>query len=195
MTVAGAVDSVTLYPNTAAVPEHSGLDLVGKSFGITARLVLGDGACPDGMVYSLGGRFGGHALFFQNGRPRYVYDWLGENEQRSTCAEPLQAGACTVNCGTRSNGMTAPRRTGTPNCRSTAPPWPAPRSGHNRDTSHRTARARPSAVRSISRYPPAISRRSPSPVERSTTPWSRCPVPGTDGDLESWSSESATPAR
>lgn len=94
--IAGDTDSTTLYPNSSAVPEHSGVELLGKSFTITARLTIDDGSLPEGVVYSLGGRFGGHALFFRDGRPYYVYNWLGEEEQCLAAAAPLAPGDHTV---------------------------------------------------------------------------------------------------
>jgi arylsulfatase len=94
--IAGDADSVTLHPNGSPVPEHSGVELMGRSFTITARLTLDDGANPDGVVYAMGGRFGGHALFFMGGRLRYVYNWLGEDEQDLTYSESLQPGEHTV---------------------------------------------------------------------------------------------------
>lgn len=94
--VGGDADSVTLYPNCSAVPEHSGVELVGKSFTITARVTIDDGAAADGVVYALGARFGGHALFFQDDRLHYVYNWLGQEEQRLTASAPLRPGAHTV---------------------------------------------------------------------------------------------------
>lgn len=79
--VSGDRTTSTLYPDSAPVPEHSGVQIIGKPFVIQADLIVDDPAVVEGVVYSLGARFGGHALFVQDRRIRYVYNYLGEREQ------------------------------------------------------------------------------------------------------------------
>ncbi|GAA3097894.1 hypothetical protein GCM10020254_49090 [Streptomyces goshikiensis] len=44
------------------------------------------------MLFSHGGRFGGHALYVKDGRLTYAYNFLGSEEQRITATEPLPVG-------------------------------------------------------------------------------------------------------
>lgn len=96
--------SLVLYPDSAPVPEHSVLELIGRSFAVTAELDL-ETEDAEGIVYSLGSRFGGHALFLRDGRPHYVYNWLGELEQELAGEGPLPAGRSTVGVVYELEGM------------------------------------------------------------------------------------------
>ncbi|MFB4349276.1 sulfatase-like hydrolase/transferase [Microbacterium sp. CR_7] len=86
--------SMTLYPNGAVVPERSAVEIMGRSFTIVADVDIDDE--PEGVIYSMGARFGGHALFVQDGRLTYLYNWLGEEEQTFTAPEPLPRGRARV---------------------------------------------------------------------------------------------------
>ena len=44
------------------------------------------------MLFSHGGRFGGHALYLKNNRLHYVYNFLGGQEQRISATEDLPIG-------------------------------------------------------------------------------------------------------
>src|SRR5919205_441182 len=87
---------MTLYPGMAVVPEHGGLvDIHGRSFTIAAQLEIED-AGAEGVIYSLGARFGGHALYVKDRTLTYVYNWLGELEQKLIADRPLPTGPTTV---------------------------------------------------------------------------------------------------
>lgn len=86
--------SMTLYPDGVPVPERSGVEIVGRSFTLVADLEVGEAA--EGVIYAQGARFGGHALFVQDGQLSYVYNWLGETEQTLVSDRPLPAGRTIV---------------------------------------------------------------------------------------------------
>ena len=44
------------------------------------------------MLFAHGGRFGGHALYVKDNRLRYVYNFLGSDEQRISATEDLPTG-------------------------------------------------------------------------------------------------------
>lgn len=91
--VTGLTDTLVLYPGGAPVSEHGGgPELPHRSFTITADLHVGDPGTAQGVIYSLGARFGGHALFLREGRFRYVYNWLGEQEQELVADAAVTAG-------------------------------------------------------------------------------------------------------
>lgn len=89
-TVAGSPQKITLYPNSAEVPERAFV-MVGRSFTIAAYLTIND-PHAEGIIYSAGGRFGGHSLYLKGGLLHYVYNWLGELEQRLDGSDPLPIG-------------------------------------------------------------------------------------------------------
>lgn len=86
--------SMTLYPGGAVVPERSAVEIMGRSFAIVAELDIDTD--PEGIIYSMGARFGGHALFVQEGRLTYLYNWLGEAEQVFTAPDALPSGRVRV---------------------------------------------------------------------------------------------------
>jgi arylsulfatase len=69
------------YPDTAEVPEAVSVNVRRRSFTIAAGVVI-DSAEAEGALFSQGGMAGGHALFVQDGRLHYVYNWLGERVQK-----------------------------------------------------------------------------------------------------------------
>lgn len=90
----GLTDTLVLYPGGAPVSEHGGgVELPHRSFSITAALEVEDPVSAEGVIYSLGARFGGHSLFIRDARVRYVYNWLGELEQELVDDAPISAGS------------------------------------------------------------------------------------------------------
>jgi arylsulfatase len=45
-----------------------------------------------GILFAHGGRFGGHALYLKDGKLIYVYNWLGEIEQKVTSSATVPTG-------------------------------------------------------------------------------------------------------
>jgi hypothetical protein len=89
--VASARDSYIYFPNTAMVPEGSGPNLRNRSFTILAELdVQTPGA--EGVLFSMGSRFGGHALYVKGGRLCYVYNFLGIEEYRFAAETTIPTG-------------------------------------------------------------------------------------------------------
>ena len=89
----GLTDTLVLYPGCAPISEHGGgPELPHRSFSITAHLDIADADRAEGVIYSLGARFGGHSLFIRDGRIRYVYNWLGELEQELVANGPVTTG-------------------------------------------------------------------------------------------------------
>lgn len=90
----GLTDTLVLYPGCAPISEHGGgVELPHRSFTVSADVEITDPESASGIIYSLGARFGGHALFIQGGRIRYVYNWLGELEQELAAGTPVTAGS------------------------------------------------------------------------------------------------------
>ncbi|MGW2439412.1 arylsulfatase [Streptomyces goshikiensis] len=78
-------------PGGSEVPESVAVNIRNRSYSIGALVDLpGPGA--SGVLFSHGGRFGGHALYVKDGRLTYAYNFLGSEEQRITATEPLPVG-------------------------------------------------------------------------------------------------------
>jgi len=61
-----------------------------RSFTIAAGVEVGEGA--EGILFCQGARAGGHALYLQDGRLHYTYNWLGEREQTVTSEVEVPTG-------------------------------------------------------------------------------------------------------
>ena len=48
----------------------------------------------EGVLFAHGGRFGGHTLYVKDGKLNYVYNWLGEKEQKLTSTVNIPTGKC-----------------------------------------------------------------------------------------------------
>ncbi|MFF4455199.1 arylsulfatase [Streptomyces goshikiensis] len=78
-------------PGGSEVPESVAVNVRNRSYSIGALVDLpGPGA--SGVLFSHGGRFGGHALYVKDGLLTYAYNFLGSEEQRITATEPLPVG-------------------------------------------------------------------------------------------------------
>ena len=81
---------ILLYPGGAEIPERA-LPIVGRSFRIIAWLTIDSANC-EGVVFAGGGRFGGHSLYIKDGHLHYVYNVLGQQEQKLTSPDPISTG-------------------------------------------------------------------------------------------------------
>ena len=76
-TLLGDRTSITLYPGTIGINENALINTKNRSSKITARVSEEDKASESGVLFAQGGRFGGWALFVEDGVPGYVYNDLG----------------------------------------------------------------------------------------------------------------------
>jgi arylsulfatase A-like enzyme len=74
-------DRYVYYPGAAGVPEWQAVNTRGRSFVIGALVdIPAPGA--EGVLFSFGSRFGGHALYVRDGRLHYVNSFVGSIEQK-----------------------------------------------------------------------------------------------------------------
>jgi arylsulfatase len=66
----------------------------GRSYEIAAEVDLGKD--PSGVIFAHGSKFGGHALYVKEGRLKYVYNYLGQEEQTLTADADLPTGPCVL---------------------------------------------------------------------------------------------------
>jgi arylsulfatase len=66
---------------TAGIPTRNAPGLVNRDFTITAEVMLPK-ANAEGMIATMGGRFGGYALYLLKGKPVFVYNLLNLKRYR-----------------------------------------------------------------------------------------------------------------
>jgi arylsulfatase len=73
-----AVAGKTVFTYTgenAGIPLGNAPSILDKDYTITAEITVPEGGA-EGMIVTLGGRFGGYGLFLQKGKPVFVYNLL-----------------------------------------------------------------------------------------------------------------------
>ncbi|MFR9799535.1 sulfatase-like hydrolase/transferase [Streptomyces sp. MS06] len=73
-------DRYVYYPDSAAVPEQSGVVTSGRSYTIAAGVDV-DSTDAAGVLYAHGGVAGGHSLYVKDHRLHYAYNWVGSDLQ------------------------------------------------------------------------------------------------------------------
>jgi arylsulfatase len=82
------------YPNTLEVPEAVAVNVRGRSFKIVAEVDIDKD--PSGVIFAHGSKFGGHTLYIKDGKLKYVYNFLGENEQMVVSNADVPTGKCVL---------------------------------------------------------------------------------------------------
>ncbi|SDC74046.1 arylsulfatase [Rhodococcus tukisamuensis] len=84
-------DRYVYYPDVAAVSEWQAVSTRGRSFVIGALVdIPAPGA--EGVLFAIGSRFGGHALYVKDGRLHYVNNFVGSEEQVVVGSEDIPTG-------------------------------------------------------------------------------------------------------
>ena len=79
------------YPGTAPVSEWQAVNTKNRSFVIGALVdIPAPGA--EGVLFSIGARFGGHALYVKDNRLHYVNSFVGAEEQMVIASEDIPTG-------------------------------------------------------------------------------------------------------
>lgn len=78
-------------PGGAEVPESVAVNVRNRSYSIGALVDLPEPGAS-GVLFSHGGRFGGHALYVKDNRLHYVYNFLGSQEQKISANVDLPTG-------------------------------------------------------------------------------------------------------
>jgi hypothetical protein len=67
-----------LYPGTKGLDEDAVLNMKNTSGQISASVSVAEGQTADGIIIAQGSRFGGWALYVEDGYPAYTYNNLGD---------------------------------------------------------------------------------------------------------------------
>jgi len=88
--LAGDRTTFTYYPNTAEVGIGAAVEIRGRTFSVLAEVTV-DTTGAEGVIFKQGGAHGGNVLFIQDGRLHYIYNFMGEEEQKisSSGAAPM----------------------------------------------------------------------------------------------------------
>src|SRR5262249_13770811 len=79
----------------SGIPSSNAPDLVGKSFKITAEVEIPPNGA-EGMLNTLGGRFGGYGLYLVKGKPVFSYNLLAVEHFRWEAPKALTPGKHTI---------------------------------------------------------------------------------------------------
>jgi arylsulfatase A-like enzyme len=92
--VAGRTE-FTYSGEISGLPDGNAPNIIGKSFSITAEVEIPQGGA-EGMLNTLGGRFGGYGLYMVKGKPVFTYNLLAVERFRWEGQEALTAGKHTI---------------------------------------------------------------------------------------------------
>lgn len=87
--------SLTLYEGMEGMMENSFINIKNKSFSITADINISKDE-TQGVILAQGGRFGGWSLYMKDGKPEFMYNFLGLERFVVASTEELPKGATTV---------------------------------------------------------------------------------------------------
>jgi arylsulfatase len=87
--------SLKLFPGGVDMAENVFINVKNRSYAITADLEIPP-AGANGVVVAQGGRFGGWSLFVRDGKPAFVYNWLGAERYTVAADEKLPVGRVTL---------------------------------------------------------------------------------------------------
>jgi arylsulfatase A-like enzyme len=87
----------TYYQGQIRIPEGTSPDVKNKSYTMTADVEVPDGGA-EGVLGTLGGRFGGWALLLTDGKPEFVYAFSNQpqDKYRIASSQPLSPGKHTI---------------------------------------------------------------------------------------------------
>lgn len=85
----------TYYEGMAALPGAACLPMLNKSWTITAKVDLSDDRA-EGMIVTQGGSEGGYGLYLREGRPVFVYNFLGLERPTFSGDAPLPKGRSVI---------------------------------------------------------------------------------------------------
>lgn len=91
------ISEFVFYPGLKRIPEGSAPDFKNKSWSIAAEIEVPTGGA-DGVLATMGGRFGGWGLFVLDGKPQFVYALSNQTQHkfRTVAPDPLSPGKHTV---------------------------------------------------------------------------------------------------
>ena len=97
----------TYYPGCAEVPESVAPNTRNRSYTVAVEVDI-ESLDAEGVLFSHGSRFGGHALYIKDGKLKYVYNWVGEFEQIVESTETVPTGHVVLSASFARKGDSMP---------------------------------------------------------------------------------------
>jgi len=91
----GKRTKATYYEGMLALPDAACLPMLNKSWTITAEVELADDKAQ-GMIVTQGGSEGGYGLYLRDGKPTFVYNFLGVERPTFTADTALPKGKASI---------------------------------------------------------------------------------------------------
>ena len=91
----GERTTLTLSSGMVGMSENVFINIKNRSLSITAEVEIPAGGA-NGVILAQAGRFGGWSLYLKNGKPTYVYNFLGLKEYKVAAAKALTPGKATI---------------------------------------------------------------------------------------------------
>jgi arylsulfatase len=88
-------NSLTLYEGMEGMMENTFINIKNKSFTITADINISKDN-TQGVILTQGGRFGGWSLYMKEGKPEFMYNFLGLDRYVVSSSEKLPMGANSI---------------------------------------------------------------------------------------------------
>jgi arylsulfatase len=82
----------TYYPDIAEVGIGAAVEIRGQSFSVLAEVTV-DSTGAEGVLFKQGAGHGGHVLFAQDAHLHYIYNFMGEDEQKLSAPDAIPLGS------------------------------------------------------------------------------------------------------
>jgi arylsulfatase A-like enzyme len=93
--VAPPRDRYVYYPDASEVPESAAVNIRNRSYSIAVGVEI-ESEDAAGVLFSHGARFGGHTLYVKDRKLKYVYNFVGSNEQVVESAREIPTGTAVL---------------------------------------------------------------------------------------------------
>jgi arylsulfatase len=100
-------DRYVYYPGGSEIPESVAPNIRNRSYTIAVEVTI-DTEEAGGVLFAQGARFGGHALYIKDGKLKYVYNYVGLDEQVVEASEPVPTGQVVLSASFEKEGETMP---------------------------------------------------------------------------------------
>jgi arylsulfatase len=89
--VAPPRDRYVYFPDAAEVPESAAVNLRNRSYSIMVEVTVESDAA-EGVLFSHGAAFGGHALYVKDRKLKYAYNFVGDTLQTVESTKEIRSG-------------------------------------------------------------------------------------------------------
>jgi arylsulfatase len=100
-------DRYTYYPGGSEIPESVAPNIRNRSYTVAVEVTITTEEAS-GVLFAQGSRFGGHALYIKDRKLKYVYNYVGLEEQVIESTEPVPTGHVVLSVTFDKEGETMP---------------------------------------------------------------------------------------